>query len=70
VTTRTRRPIEPVAELDLTSEAVFPVEWAREMIADFPNAHLTVVADAGLFSHEERPADVAQALLPVLTATR
>lgn len=48
----------------------FPVEWARQMVGDFPNASLTVVPGAGLFSHEERPAEVAQALLPMLTATR
>jgi len=29
-----------------------------------------VIADAGLFSHEERPAAVAAALLPTLTAAR
>jgi haloalkane dehalogenase len=48
----------------------FPVSWAREMVADFPNAQLEVIADAGLFAHEERPTEVAMALLPVLTATR
>ena len=48
----------------------FPVKWAREMVADFPNAKLAVIEGAGLFSHEERPAEVAKALLPVLTATR
>jgi pimeloyl-ACP methyl ester carboxylesterase len=48
----------------------FPVRWARDMVADFPNANLTVIAGAGLFSHEERPAEVARALLPALTATR
>ncbi len=47
----------------------FPVKWAREMVADFPDARLEVIADAGLFAHEERPAEVAQALLPVLTTT-
>jgi pimeloyl-ACP methyl ester carboxylesterase len=36
------------------------------MVATFPNAHLTVIKGAGLFSHEERPSDVAEALLPVL----
>ncbi|HYN33273.1 MAG TPA: alpha/beta hydrolase [Ilumatobacteraceae bacterium] len=45
----------------------FPVKWAREMVADFPDARLEVITDAGLFAHEERPAEVAQALLPVLT---
>jgi pimeloyl-ACP methyl ester carboxylesterase len=48
----------------------FPVDWAREMVADFRNAELAVIEGAGLFSHEERPAEVAQALLPVLTADR
>jgi pimeloyl-ACP methyl ester carboxylesterase len=40
------------------------------MVATFPNAELAVIADAGLFSHEERPAEVAAALLPVLAAPR
>lgn len=44
----------------------FPVEWARSMVADFSNASLAVIPQAGLFSHEERPAEVAGALLPVL----
>jgi len=48
----------------------FPVRWARDMVADFANARLEVVAGAGLFSHEERPAEVAHALLPVLTSSR
>jgi pimeloyl-ACP methyl ester carboxylesterase len=48
----------------------FPVNWAKEMVATFPNAQLEVIAGAGLFSHEERPVEVAQALLPLLTATR
>ncbi len=45
----------------------FPVAWAEEMVATFPNARLDVIKGAGLFAHEERPAEVAQALLPVLT---
>jgi pimeloyl-ACP methyl ester carboxylesterase len=48
----------------------FPVGRAREMLADFPDAQLTVITGAGLFSHEERPADVARALIPVLTRAR
>jgi haloalkane dehalogenase len=48
----------------------FPVKGARDMVATFPNASLTVIAGAGLFSHEERPSEVAAALLPVLTAPR
>ena len=48
----------------------FPVKWAREMVGDFPDAQLAVIEGAGLFSHEERPAEVAQALLPLLTGAR
>lgn len=48
----------------------FPVERAKAMVAEFPDARLEVIEGAGLFSHEERPADVALALLPTLTGTR
>lgn len=51
-------------------DAFFPVAWAREMVGTFPDARLEVVEGAGLFSHEERPAEVARALLPVLTGGR
>lgn len=44
----------------------FPIDRARAMVATFPDARLEVVAGAGLFSHEERPAEVAAALLRVL----
>jgi len=48
----------------------FPVERAREMVDTFADAHLEVVEGAGLFSHEERPDEVARALLPTLTGER
>lgn len=44
----------------------FPIEWAKEMVGTFPDARLEVVQGAGLFAHEERPAEVAGALLPIL----
>jgi haloalkane dehalogenase len=44
----------------------FPLAWTREMVRTFPNAQLQVIAGAGLFAHEERPREVAEALLPVL----
>lgn len=44
----------------------FPVEQAREMLSSFPKARLHVVADAKLFAHEERPEEVARAILPTL----
>jgi haloalkane dehalogenase len=51
-------------------DAFFPVGWAEKMVATFPDARLTAVQGAGLFSHEERPARVAEALLPVLVSSR
>lgn len=48
-------------------DVFFPLAWAQEMVATFPDARLTVIPGAGLFSHEERPAEVAAALLPVLS---
>ena len=44
----------------------FPLPWAQEMVGTFADASLTVVPGAGLFAHEERPAEVAEALLQVL----
>jgi pimeloyl-ACP methyl ester carboxylesterase len=48
----------------------FPVARAKAMVAEFPDARIEVIEGAGLFSHEERPADVARALLPTLTGAR
>lgn len=45
----------------------FPLAWAQEMVGTFADAHLQVVPGAGLFSHEERPAEVAEALLRVIS---
>jgi pimeloyl-ACP methyl ester carboxylesterase len=42
----------------------FPVDRARAMVAEFPDARLEVIRGAGLFAHEERPAEVARALRP------
>lgn len=48
----------------------FPLAWAREMVSTFPDAQLAEIDGAGLFSHEERPAEVAAALLPTLLGER
>lgn len=45
----------------------FPVERAKAMVSTFPNATIDVLADVGLFSHEEAPEAVAKSLLPMLT---
>ena len=48
----------------------FPVQRAQQMLPTFPDARLAVIEGAGLFSHEERPAEVARALLPTLLGRR
>jgi pimeloyl-ACP methyl ester carboxylesterase len=65
-----RRIDVPVQLVWGAEDKFFPLDWAKEMVDDFADAQLSVVPDAGLFSHEERPAEVAAALLPVLTGTR
>jgi len=45
----------------------FPVDRARAMVPTFPDASIDVINGAGLFSHEEAPAEVAASLLPTLT---
>ncbi len=65
-----RRITVPVQLVWGEHDRFFPVNWAREMLADFADARLAVIKGAGLFAHEERPAEVAQALLPILTSTR
>ncbi|MGI8757019.1 MAG: hypothetical protein ACR2MB_14420 [Acidimicrobiales bacterium] len=37
------------------------------MVDTFPDAGLEIIENARLFFHEERPAEVARALLPALT---
>jgi pimeloyl-ACP methyl ester carboxylesterase len=65
-----RRVEVPVQLVWGEQDKFFPPDWARQMVGTFPDAQLVVVPGAGLFSHEEKPAEVAQALLPVLTGQR
>ncbi len=60
----------PVQMVWGVEDKFFPVEQARAMVDTFADARLAEIADAGLFSHEERPAEVAAALLPTLTGER
>lgn len=48
----------------------FPVAWAREMVDTFPRASLEIVPEAKLYVHEERPREVARAILPTLLLER
>jgi haloalkane dehalogenase len=52
------------------ADPFFPVDRAVAMVDTFPNAQIEVIKDAGLFSHEERSAEVAAALIPTLTGRR
>ena len=65
-----RRIDVPVQLVWGVEDPFFPIASAREMVDTFPNARLAEIPDAGLFSHEERPAEVAAALLPTLTRAR
>ncbi len=49
------------------SDPFFPIELARDMVWTFTNADIVEIKGATLMVHEERPAAVAKALLPVLT---
>ncbi|MEM8930752.1 MAG: alpha/beta hydrolase, partial [Acidobacteriota bacterium] len=57
----------PVALVWGEKDPFFPLDWTRAMVDTFPNAHLHVVPKMKLFVHEERPAEVARAILPTLT---
>jgi pimeloyl-ACP methyl ester carboxylesterase len=65
-----RRIEVPVVLVWGEQDKFFPVDRARAMVAEFPDATLHVIPCAGLFAHEERPTDVARALLPTLTGGR
>ena len=64
-----RRITVPVQLVWGDRDPFFPLAWAREMADTYAGTHLTVIADAKLFVHEERPAEVAAALLPALAGT-
>lgn len=59
---------EPVQLVWGEHDPFFPVERARAMVDTFPAARLEVIPGTRLFCHEERPADVAHALLPALAS--
>lgn len=57
---------QPVRMVWGARDPFFPLKWAEEMVGTFSQASLHVVRDASLFAHEERPSEVAEALLPTL----
>ena len=64
-----RRITVPVQLVWGDQDPFFPLAWATEMVGTFPDARLHVVEGAGLFCHEERPDEVAAALLPTLVGS-
>lgn len=56
----------PVQLVWADRDPFFPLDWAREMVDTFPNAAIRVIEDAKLFLHEERPEQVASAMLSTL----
>lgn len=51
-------------------DAFFPIDWTREMVSTFPDAHLHVIPRGRLMLHEEFPEEVASAFLPTLLGER
>jgi pimeloyl-ACP methyl ester carboxylesterase len=56
----------PVQLIWGTDDPTFPVEYARKMVKQFPDARLVEIPGAKLLVHEEKPQDVARAVLTFL----
>jgi pimeloyl-ACP methyl ester carboxylesterase len=64
---RITMPVELIWGAD---DPTFPVELARAMVKQLPDARLVEIPGARLLVHEEKPAEVARAALDFLGATR
>ncbi len=62
---RLTRPVELVWGAD---DPTFPVALARRMVPQFPDARLVEIPGARLLVHEEKPAEVADAVLAFLAS--
>jgi pimeloyl-ACP methyl ester carboxylesterase len=60
---RLRMPVRLIWGAD---DPTFPLALAREMLKQFPDAQLTAIPGARLLPHEEKPAEVAAALVEFL----
>ena len=56
----------PVRLIWGADDPTFPLARAREMLKQFPDANLVEIPRARLLVHEERPAEVARAVLEFL----
>lgn len=48
------------------NDPFFPLQWSKEIVNTFENASVHIVPNAKLFCHEEKPEEVANAILPTL----
>jgi pimeloyl-ACP methyl ester carboxylesterase len=60
---RLAMPVELIWGAD---DPTFPIAQARRMVKQFPDARLVEIPGARLLVHEEKPADVARAVLTFL----
>jgi len=65
-----RRLTMPVQLVWGEQDRFFPVGLVEPMVSGFPDARLAIIPGAGLFAHEERPRQVAEALLPLIVGQR
>ena len=56
----------PVRLIWGADDRTFPVDRARTMVKQFPDAHIVEIPGGRLLVHEEKPADVARSLLEFL----
>jgi pimeloyl-ACP methyl ester carboxylesterase len=56
----------PVRLIWGADDPTFPVEHARTMVKQLPDAHLVEIPGGRLLVHEEKPAEVARSVLEFL----
>jgi haloalkane dehalogenase len=56
----------PVRLIWGADDQTFPVEYARKMVKQFPDAHLVEIPGGRLLVHEEKPAEVARSVMEFL----
>jgi pimeloyl-ACP methyl ester carboxylesterase len=59
----------PVKLIWGAADPTFPVDLARKMVKQFPDARLLEIPDARLLVHEEKPEEVVKATLAFLRPT-
>ena len=57
---------EPVLLIWGEDDPTFPVEYAQEMVKQFPNAQIRRLSGARVFVHEDQPAEVSRLMIEFL----